>query len=205
MIFLKKNRDFFEMFDRVGKNLLQASAHLVQFFQDTDNAAENLKTINDLEHENDLITHEIVRTLNQTFITPIDREDILALASGMDDILDLIWGAAERFYLFKIKNPTKEAAALAETIQDAVKLVYKTLTHLREKKYSYVLDVCIQIHETENRADKIFRETLGRLFEEEKDPIKVIKWKEVYENLENASDICEDVANILESIVLKNA
>jgi hypothetical protein len=201
----KTGQDFFEMFDSVGKNLVKASQKLVQFFESFDNMEEKTKEISDLEHDNDLLTHEIFRKLNKTFLTPIDREDIYALASRMDDILDLMWGAAHRSQIFKIPEPTKEAAALARTIEAAVELVYKTLSFLRSKKYSYILDLCIEIHSLENQNDKIFRETVGKMFDEIKDPITIIKWKEVYENLENASDRCEDVANILESIVLKNA
>jgi uncharacterized protein len=204
MRFIKRDQDFFEMFDSVGENLAKASHKLVRFFDSFEGMNEKLKELSDLEHDNDLLTHEIFRKLNQTFLTPIDREDIHALASKMDDILDLMWGAAQRSQIFKIKEPTKEAAALARTLVSAVELINKTLLFLRSKKYSYILDLCIEIHSLENQNDKIFREAVGKMFDEIKDPITIIKWKEVYENLENASDRCEDVANTLESIVLKN-
>jgi predicted phosphate transport protein (TIGR00153 family) len=203
MRFVRKGEDFFELFENVGKNLLQASTALVDFFESFDDMSAKLKLISDLEHENDLLTHEIIRKLNKTFLTPIDREDIHSLASRMDDVLDLMWGAAQRAQLFKIGEPTPESAALAKNLAAAVELLYKAVAYLKAKKYSYIHDICVEIHGLENQNDRIFRQTLGKMFEEIKDPITIIKWKEVYEILENASDRCEDVANTLESIVLK--
>jgi predicted phosphate transport protein (TIGR00153 family) len=203
MPFYNKGKDFFEIFDQVGKNLVQASRELVVFFEDFSEMTSRVKIISDLEHDNDLLTQEIIRKLNRTFLTPIDREDIYALASGMDDILDLMWGAAQRSQLFKIKESTNEAAALAKTLLSGTEVIYRALGLLRTKKYSHILDLCTDIHVLENRNDKIFRETLGKMFETVSDPILIIKWKEVYEILENATDACEDVANILETVVLK--
>ncbi len=203
MSFFKKETDFFELFDKVGQNLIKGSRALVELFEDFEKMPAKTKELADAEHDNDLITHEIIRKLNQTFLTPIDREDIHHLATRMDDILDLMWGAAERAQIFKLKSSTREAVALAKTLEEAVELVYKTLTHLRQKKYTYVHDLCIAIHTKENQNDRTFREVLGKMFEEEKDPILIIKWKEIYEDLEEATDKCEDVANIMESIVLK--
>lgn len=205
MKFMNKGEEFFELFDSVGKNLLKASAALVEFFESFEDMPDKVKVISDLEHDNDLLTHEIIRKLNKTFLTPFDREDIYAIAARMDDVLDLIWGAAQRAQLFKIEEPTQEAAAMARTLASTVELVYKTLNCLRAKKYSYIQDLCVEIHKLENRNDRMFRETLGKMFEEVKDPILIIKWKEVYEILEDASDRCEDVANTFEAIVLKYA
>jgi len=205
MKFIKRDTDFFEIFDAMGKNLLRASEKLVIFFDDFSSMESNIKVIRDIEHDNDMLTHEVIRKLNQTFLTPIDREDIHSLASRMDDILDLMWGAAQRAQLFKLKESTKEAAALVKTLASMIELVYKTLNYLREKKYPFIQDLCVEIHGLENQGDEIFRATLGKMFDEVKDPILIIKWKEIYENLENATDCCEDVANILESIVLKYA
>jgi uncharacterized protein len=203
MKLMRKGEDFFELFENVGKNLLEASSALVEFFESFADMPAKIKSISDLEHENDLLTHEIIRKLNKTFLTPIDREDIHALASRMDDVLDMMWGAAQRAQLFKIEEPTPEAAGLAKNLAAAVELVYKAVAYLKAKKYSYIQDICVEIHGLENQNDRIFRQTLGKMFEEIKDPITIIKWKEVYEILENASDRCEDVANTLESIVLK--
>jgi predicted phosphate transport protein (TIGR00153 family) len=203
MKLVKRGEDFFELFENVGKNLLQASRSLVEFFESFDKMSDKIKAISDLEHDNDLLTHEIIRKLNKTFITPIDREDIHALTSKMDDVLDLMWGAAQRAQLFKVEKPTPESAALARNLASAVELVYKAVAYLRAKKYSYIQDICVEIHGLENLNDRIFRQTLGKMFDEIQDPIMIIKWKELYEILEDASDRCEDVANTLESIVLK--
>jgi len=121
----------------------------------------------------------------------------------MDDILDMMWGAAERSQIFKLKASTSEPAALAKTLAATIDLIYRAVNHLKKKEYAYIQDLCIQIHGLENQNDRIFREALGKLFEEIQDPVMIIKWKDIYQNLENATDRCEDVANILESIVLK--
>jgi len=203
MKLLKKDSDFFDIFDQIGKNIVATSERLVELFENFENLPDKVKAINDLEHENDLITHDLIRRLNKTFITPIDREDIMALGSRMDDVIDLMWVAAERVQIFKIQEPTTESLALARTLKSSAELVYKALTHLRRKKYSFIQDICIEIHGLENQNDRIFHEALGKMFDEIKDPITIIKWKEIYEDLETATDRCEDVANIFESIVLK--
>jgi len=205
MKFIRKNTDFFEIFDGMGKNLVQASTKLVALFEDFKDMESKIKEIHELEHDNDLLTHEVIRKLNQTFLTPIDREDIHSLASRMDDILDRMWGAAQRAHLFKLKESTKEAVALAKTLAVMVEVVYRTFRYLRDKKYSFIQDTCVEIHGLENQGDEIFRAALGSMFDDLKDPILIIKWKEIYENLESATDRCEDVANIFESIVLKYA
>ena len=203
MKFFKKETDFFELFDMAGRNICRGSRLLLEAFEDFEKLPEKSKELAEVEHENDLITHDIIRKLNQTFLTPIDREDIHHLATRSDDILDLMWSTAQRAQIFKLRSSTPEAVALARTLDEAVGLVYKALTHLRQKKYSSVQDLCIEIHTKENLNDKTFREALGKMFEEEKDPILIIKLKEIYEDLEMATDRCEDVANIFESIVLK--
>ncbi|MEW6673690.1 MAG: DUF47 family protein [Thermodesulfobacteriota bacterium] len=203
--FFKKETDFFEIFDCMGDNLVKTSEALIDFFNDFSEMSPKIKHIKDLEHDNDLLTHEIIRKLNQTFITPIDREDIHTLATRMDDILDMMWGAVERSFIFKLKAPTVEAVALAKTLSAMIGLLYRAVNHLKKKEYPYIQDLCIQIHGLENQNDTQFREALGKLFEEIQDPVMIIKWKDIYQNLENASDRCEDVANTLESIVLKYA
>ena len=134
MKFIKRDTDFFELFDGMGKNLLRASDRLVVFFEDFSGMESKIKEIHDIEHDNDLLTHEVIRKLNQTFLTPIDREDIHSLASRMDDILDLMWGAAQRAQLFKLKESTKAAADLAKTLASMIDLVYKTFNYLQAEK-----------------------------------------------------------------------
>jgi predicted phosphate transport protein (TIGR00153 family) len=200
-----KEIDFFEIFDQAAQNLINAADALVQLFEHFDDLEHRVKKIHDFEHEGDLLTHEVMRRLNKTFLTPIDREDIHALASRIDDVLDLIWAAADRFLLYQVKEKTDNVDELAILLSDHAKAIHRAIKELKNKRYSFVHDMCIEINRLENAADRIFREAMGRLFEKEKDPIEVIKWKEILEHMENATDQCEDVANILEGIVLKHA
>lgn len=200
-----KEIDFFEIFEKAASNLTKASSLLVSLMENFDNIEEKAKEIYEVEQDGDMLTHDIMKKLNRTFITPIDREDIHALASSMDDILDLIWGGVDRLIVFKITEPTKEALAIAKDLHRTTEVVEKTIKELRGKNYSHVQEHCIEINRLENKIDRIFRDALGKMFDDMKDPLLIIKWKEIYEHLENASDRCEDVANVLEGIVLKNA
>jgi uncharacterized protein len=200
-----KEIDFFEIFDRASLNITKASVLLVALMEKFDRLEERAKEIYEVEQEGDVLTHEIMKKLNKTFITPIDREDLYALASRLDDILDLIWGAVDRMVVFKITETTQEAIQMAKDIHTTTEVIHKAIHKLKEKQYGHVQDYCIEINRLENRIDREFRDALGKLFDDVKDPILIIKWKEIYEHLENASDKCEDVANILEAIVLKHA
>jgi hypothetical protein len=200
-----KEIDFFEIFEKAATNLTKATSALVGLMENFDDIEARAKEIYEIEQDGDMLTHDIMRKLNKTFITPIDREDIHALASSMDDILDLIWGGVDRMVVFKITAPTPEAIEIAKDLRQTTEVLEKTIRELKNKNYSHVQEHCIEINRLENRIDRIFRDALGRLFEDMKDPLLIIKWKEVYEHLENASDRCEDVANVLEGIVLKNA
>jgi predicted phosphate transport protein (TIGR00153 family) len=200
-----KDIDFFEVFDRDSLNITKASVLLVALMEKFDRLEERAKEIYEVEQEGDVLTHEIMKKLNKTFITPIDREDLHALASSLDDILDLIWAAVDRIVVFRITEATGEAIAMAKELQTTTEVIHKAIHKLKEKQYSHVQEYCIEINRLENRIDRIFRDALGKLFEEIKDPILIIKWKEIYEHLEDASDKCEDVANVLEAIVLKYA
>jgi len=200
-----KEIDFFEMFEKAALNVNRGATSLVEMMDNFGVAEVKAKEIYEAEQEGDMLTHEVLRRLNKTFITPLDREDIHSLISRLDDVLDLIWASADRAVLFKLNNPLPEAAELAKTLHETTEIITKAISCLKGKKYSYIQEYCIEINRLENRGDRIFREGLVKLFDNIKDPIIVIKWKEVYEHLEDASDKCEDVANILESIVLKHA
>ena len=202
-----KEIDFFEILDMAASNLTKAASHFFDLVQSEtfNNIEVKTKDIYECEQEGDILTHEIIKKLNKTFVTPIDREDLYALASRLDDILDLIWAAAERLMIFKIKESTKEVTEMAKDLLMTTEVVQKAIKKLKEKKYSYVQEYCIEINRLENRIDRTFRDALGKLFDETKDCVFIIKWKEIYEHLEDASDRCEDVANALEAIVLKNA
>jgi len=197
--------DFFEIFDRAALNLTKAATLLVSLMENFDNLEERAKEIYEVEQEGDILTHEIMKKLHKTFITPIDREDIYALASRMDDVLDLIWGAVDRLSIFKIKSSTPDALNISKDLLKTTEAMHKAIHKLKEKNYSHVQDYCIEINRLENMIDRDFRDALAKLFEEEKDPVLIIKWKEIYEHLEDCADKCEDVANIIEGIVLKHA
>jgi predicted phosphate transport protein (TIGR00153 family) len=200
-----KTIDFFETYELIATNIVNAATQFVSFMENFDNIDSRAKMIHEMEQDGDIFTHDIMKKLNKTFITPIDREDLHALASALDDILDLIWAAADRLTVFKLKESTPWAIQMSKDLLTTIESVQRAIKKLREKQYSHVQEYCIEINKLENRIDRNFRDALGHLFDEVKDPILVIKWKEIYEHLEDASDKCEDVANILESIVLKNA
>jgi len=203
--FLPKETDFFTMFEKASLNVNKAAILLVEMMEDLSISEIKSKEIYEAEQEGDMITHEVMRSLNKTFLTPVDREDIHSLVNRLDDVLDLIWASADRANLFKLDTPMPEAVDLAKTLHETTGFITKAIGALKEKKYSYIQEYCIEINRLENRGDRIFREALVKLFDNIKDPILVIKWKEVYEHLEEANDTCEDVADVLEGIVLKHA
>lgn len=200
-----KETDFFDIFDKTSLNLTKAASLLVDLMENFENIEVRAKEIHELEQDSDMLTHDIMKKLNKTFITPIDREDIYALASRLDDVLDLIWGAVDRMVVFKIKESTPEAISMSKKLLATVEVMHKAVQKLKEKNYAHVQEYCIEINRLENSIDRDFRDALGKLFDEIKDPILIIKWKEIYEHLEDASDRSEDVANVLEAIVLKYA
>lgn len=200
-----KTIDFFEIFDKAALNLTKCSSTLVSLMENIDQLEAKSKEIYELEQEGDILTHEVMKKLNKTFLTPIDREDLHALAAMLDDVLDLIWGAVDRMTVYKIKETTPEAVLLSKNLLETAEVIHKAIEKLKMKNYSHMQDYCIEINRLENTVDRIFRDGLGKLFEDFTDPMLVIKWKDIYQHLEDASDKCEDVANILESIALKHA
>ncbi|HDH00679.1 MAG TPA: DUF47 domain-containing protein [Nitrospirae bacterium] len=203
--FLPKQIDFFSMFEKASLNLNKSAILLVEMMEDLSIAEIKAKEIYEAEQEGDMLTHEVMRALNKTFLTPVDREDIHALVNCLDDVLDLIWASADRTVLFKLDTVKQQAVDLSKTLLETTEFITKAIAALKGKKYSYIQEFCIEINRLENRGDRIFREALVDLFDKVKDPITVIKWKEVYGHLEEANDACEDVADILEGIVLKHA
>lgn len=193
------------MFEQAALNVNKSAILLVEMMEDLSIADIKSKEIYEAEQEGDMLTHEVMRKLNKTFLTPVDREDIHALVNSLDDVIDLIWASADRASMFKLDTPQQEAIDMSKTLFETTEFITKAIGSLKDKKYSYIQEYCIEINRLENRGDRIFREALVKLFDTIKDPIMVIKWKEVYEHLEEAHDNCEDVADILESIVLKHA
>ncbi len=205
MVLFPKKIDFFVQFDRALENLSRAANVLVDMLNNFDTFEKKAKVIYEFEQEGDMITHDIMKDLNKTFLTPIDREDIHALASRIDDVLDLIWAAVDRMVVYKIERPTPAVISIAEDLQMTADVLIKALRELRAKQYSRVLEHCIEVNRLENRIDRKYRDALGKLVNSDNDPVYIIKWKDIYQILEDASDRAEDIANILESIVLKYA
>ncbi len=201
-----KKVDFFETFDSALANLSKGTEHFVLLLENFGQFRQRAQEIQDIEHEGDILTHDIMRQLNSSFLTPIDREDIHALASRIDDVLDQVWAAVERMVIFKFKEPTHQCVQMARDLHRTSGVLQKAFRELRSKQYDHLQEHCIEINRLENKLDRDVREALGKLFDDFKDePLMVIKWKEVYERLEDAADRCEDVANILEGIMLKHA
>ncbi|HET6365029.1 MAG TPA: DUF47 family protein [Nitrospirota bacterium] len=205
MALFPKKIDFFEMFDRALENVSRAANVLVDTLNNFETFEKKAKVIYEFEQEGDMLTHDIMKDLNKTFLTPIDREDIHALASRIDDVIDLMWAAVDRMTVYRIEKPTPEVISIAEDLQMTTDILKKALRELRSKQYFRVQEHCIEINRLENRIDRKYRDALGKLVNDHNDPVYIIKWKDIYQLFEDASDRAEDIANILESIVLKNA
>jgi uncharacterized protein len=201
---LPRESTFLQMFVQQAENVLAGTKALLEMLENYDHdAAQGVAEVRSYEHTGDTITHAIITRLNQTFITPFDREDIHELASKIDDVIDLVDTAARRFVTYDIKTVRPGVIELAKTVRDAAGQMVAAVRVLG--KEDHVIDYCIEINRLENQADAQTQELIANLFEQERDPIQVIKWKEIIETLELATDKCEDVANVLETVTLKNA
>jgi len=186
-----------------AENLLRATSTLVELMTKYDNVAEYLSKITDMEHEGDEIAHKLFNIIDQTFVTPIDREDISKLTSSMDEILDYTQGAADRFVLFKIKKPTLYMSEIAKVLLSASQEVYNAILQIRNlKRTRDLVGHCNNISKYEHQGDTIYRNAIAELFETN-GPVEIIKLKEIYETLEGALDRCADVADVIEDIRLK--
>jgi predicted phosphate transport protein (TIGR00153 family) len=202
--FLPKEVRFYDYFEQQSDNILKAAALLNDLARDFSDARAKTHLIKEVELAGDLITHEIVRKLNTTFITPLDREDIHALATRLDDVLDYIEAAAERLVVYRIKEPTSACRAFAEIIVKTAEAMDRAIRCLRNMDPGFH-EHAVEVNRLENTADNLLRDSLAALFDEAGDPIEVIKWKEIYETMEIVTDRCEDVANVIEGIILKMA
>ena len=198
-----RDREFFDLFEEAGGNIVRAVALLETMLTDYPEHGELARDILICEQEGDRITHDIIQRLNQTFVTPIDREDILALASGMDDVVDFIEEAADYFGLYKIEAPMEQAQALAHVLHAAARQIAEAMPRLRG--FKDISHYTVEINRLENDGDRITREAIASLFDNGIDPMVVIRWKDIFERLEEAIDATEHVANILEGIVIKNS
>jgi predicted phosphate transport protein (TIGR00153 family) len=204
--FLPRQGRFFELFEESAKNAAEVAEQLLHLLNDWDNAAENVKTIIELEHAGDKLAHETIALVHSTFVTPFDREDIALLAHSLDDIVDFIEAAADAMDLYKIEEPTPRAKELADIIVQVTREVYLAMSELRQRiDLKKILQRSVEINRLENMADKVYREALAELFRDSKDIPYIIKWREIYEYMESATDRCEDVANVLEGVALKYA
>jgi predicted phosphate transport protein (TIGR00153 family) len=204
--FMPKEENFFELFERAADNAHEAAGQLVELLERFDRLGERAKHIKDLEHAGDKITHDTLDRLARTFITPLDREDIHTLVSRMDDIVDLIDTCVNRMVVYRVTKPRPEARDLALCLRHATGLIREAVHMLRDMKHARQLhEKCIAIQTQENEADRIMHAALAKLFEECTDPIEIIKWKDLFAEIESATDRCEDVANVLDTIVLKHA
>jgi predicted phosphate transport protein (TIGR00153 family) len=206
--FIPKDKKFFPLFEKDAANLISLGEKLVEALNTDDltRRKELFKDIEDLEHTGDEITHQIHLELSKNFITPFDREDIHRLASALDDIADYIHGSASRIDLYQVTEITPPIKELANLILQACQDLNKAIHELRDlKNVRIIADSCVRINSIENQADYVFDKAVSELFMYEKDAVKLIKYKEILSALEDATDMCEDAANVLESILVKNA
>lgn len=201
-----QNQRFFDLFEEDAKNALAGARQLRELLDNYGQVQRLVKKLEALEHEGDRITHDLFAELNKTFVTPIDREDIQTLASVMDSIMDMIEAVGDTMVMYDVTEPTPEAKLFADIIIDCVEQVYQAIGLLRSRRdLRQILVHCVEINRLENEADEVRRDVLSRLFREEKDVIQLIKWREIYEILERTTDVCEDAADVLQSIVVKHA
>ena len=203
---IPKDEKFFDILEEAAENVHKATIAFKDLVANWSVNSDKIKLIHDLEHEGDRMTHEVIDRLNRTFITPIDREDIHSLATEIDDVIDIIQSTMDRMVLYRIDKSSPILVSMVEVLIKASEAIVKAVKSLRDLKHSRrTLDFCIEINRLENEGDAILKSALGELFSDHKDVLEIIKWKEVYEAAEYATDKCEDIANVIEGIVVKNA
>jgi uncharacterized protein len=202
-LFAPKEREFFDLFEEASANIVRAAELLERLLDQWPDQGELGRDVVVCEHEGDRITHDIIQRLNSTFVTPIDREDIFALASGMDDIVDYIEEVSDFLGLYRIEAPMEQAQQLASILREATTQIAGAVPRLRT--FRDIGHYTVEIHRLENEGDRVVRQSLASLFERGIDPMLVIRWKDIFERLEDAIDACEHTANVLQGIVIKNA
>ncbi|WP_437820373.1 DUF47 domain-containing protein [Sorangium sp. So ce1078] len=203
---LTQDAIFFDALAEHAQKSVTASKLLLDMLDRLDDAPDIARKIKEIEHEGDRITHRCLAALHKTWITPLDREEIHALITRLDDVLDCIEAASERIVLFEIDSAMPEARPLAESVVAACVTMSAATSSLRDvKDGARLLELCVEINRHENVADARYRVALAALFKQGTDPLLVLKWRDIYDQLENATDRCEDVANIIEGVVLEHA
>ena len=201
-----KEIKFFDYFEELADKIEEGSRFFLAMTENHDYSEAKIVKLKELEHEADVITHRTYEKMHTTFLTPLDREDIYALVNKMDSIMDMIEATAVRIYLYKVKKPDDEIIKQARILDQAVVKVKFVIHAMRDMKNAKnILDACVEINTLENAGDVALRTIMADLFVKEKDAIELIKWKEIFERIEEALDVCEDVSNIVEGIVLKHA
>jgi len=202
-VFVPRDREFFDLFEEAGANILRAADLLDRMLRNYPDTKELAREILLCEQEGDRITHDIVNRLNQTFVTPIDREDILELASALDDIVDYVEEVADYLGLYKVEAPMEQAQRQAHILMQACRQVSEAMPRMRD--FKDISHYTVEIHRLENEGDRTAREAIASLFDNGIDPMVVIRWKDLFERLEEAIDATERVANTLQGIVIKNS
>ena len=204
--FLPKNERFYVLLHDGARNLVDAADSLADLVGHYENLDMKSDHITELEHNGDTITHDIINLLHKTFVTPIEREDIALLAQRMDDVMDYIEGASTAMRIYKINQPTDRSREMADVVRMMTVKLEQAIAHLKDhKSLRDILPYCVEVNRLENVADDIYRKSIAELFDNDTSAADMIKWREVYEQLEQASDGAEDVANVLEGIVLRHA
>ena len=202
---LPRDDRFFDLFEQATGVIVSGAEQLQQMLENFDQAEAYRQRIADLEHQGDSIIHDVVHRLNRTFVTPIDPEDIRALSSRLDDVIDYTQAAAERLVLYHVETPNAGSIALCKVLVETTREVKHVVSMLRDlSQRKAILTGCIEINRLENAGDRIYREALGNLFRQG-DLLELMRWKEIFEQIEQAIDQCEDLADVVESIVVKNA
>lgn len=201
-VFAPKDREFFDLFEEAASNAVRAADLLDRMLRSFPDNAELARDILICEQDGDRITHDIIKRLNNTFVTPIDREDIFELAGALDDIVDFTEEVADYLGLYKIEAPMEQAQRLAHVLLEACRLIAEAMPRMRS--FGDISHYTVEINRLENDGDRICREAIASLFDNGIDPMVVIRWKDIFERLEDAIDATEHVANVLEAIVIKN-
>jgi uncharacterized protein len=201
--FIPREKAFFDLFTRDAENLVEGAMLLKKMVDDFSDPKAAFKAIVDAEHAGDAITYEIISTLNATFVTPLDREDIHALASGIDDVMDYIEAAADMMILHNVESPTEAVRSQCGVLIRACSAVLECVQRLQS--FKGLEPYWKQVHDIEKEGDKVFRQTVAELFNGSFKAMEVLKWKEIYDQVEAAIDQCEKIADTLEAVVLKNA
>jgi len=202
---IPKDESFFDLFEQQTKLLVEGAEVLMRAMDQPASIPENAKRLERLEHDADQLTHELMEKLNRTFITPLDREDIHHLATEIDDVIDLMEGTTERMVLYKVQEVMPQSQEISKVIHQQVEELHKAMPKLRRLRRESILPHCVEINRLENIGDRLLRTAIVNLFDGRHEALTVIKWRELYELMEEATDKCEDVANTIEGIVLKNA